>query len=400
MFTLSLLLQFLLHPFEVKATEVEYLLVVHVRSCRLLQVCHLVDDADLVLNVPELVLLDQVDLVHDDLISVSDLLHHFVCLVVVRLVFQVSHDVFRVHHGDQALQPHLVEDARLHEEGAYDRHGVSQTSRLYENVVELILLLVAQVGQHLHQVLSHSAAYAAVIQQQHVLSFDGLLHLNKLLVNAYLPELVLDHSNAKVVVLCQNLVQQSRFPRTKEARNDSCRDARVLKRFSFFFVACRGAAPLVLRRSRGARARYETKTTNSSSLSLSFSLSSSSSSLSFFHLWAEVRGRGGGGSVECRNERNRSAARVAERANRTKPSRKHCCLSLPSQRAAGFFKTRALSLSLSLPLSLSLSLSLSCALLFLKSAFFLFLVRTHIKHILYINERMKYDIYSLSNVRG
>ena len=242
----ELLEQALLHPTKVEAAQVEDLLVVHVSPRGALDLRKLVHRPELRLDPVQLIGIDQVRLVQHDAVRVRDLLHDLVQLLplgakravvrrrtlflalAVRVGLQVSHHVLRVDQGDHALQPHPLVDIGVREEGSDNGLGVRQASRLDENVVELPRLVLHQRVEHLHEVLSHGAADAPVVQQHNVLAIQGLLKLNELLVDADLSELVLDNGDAQVVVLRQNAVQKGRLAGAQEAGDDGGRHARVV----------------------------------------------------------------------------------------------------------------------------------------------------------------------------
>ena len=124
-------------------------------------------------------------------------------------------DVGCIDERDDPVERELLANLVVHEEGLSDRAGIGEPCGLHQHIVELVAAL-HEIAEHANQVSAHRAADAAVRHLEYLfVSVD-----DERLIDADLPELVLDHGNALSVLFTQYPVEQGRLARAEEAGED------------------------------------------------------------------------------------------------------------------------------------------------------------------------------------
>ena len=182
---------------EVEGVAAEHVVDRDVGARRLVQLGIGVDGADAHLDLPQLGRRHEVGLVEDDDVGEGDL--------VLRLgrVAQPVLQPFGVGHGDDGVEPRLVGDVLVDEEGLRHRRRIGEAGRLDDDRVELALAL-HQAVDDADEVAAHGAADAAVVHLE-----DFLVGADdEVVVDADLAELVDDDGVALAVLLGEDAVEE------------------------------------------------------------------------------------------------------------------------------------------------------------------------------------------------
>jgi len=137
------------------------------------------------------------------------------------LLVQCGHAVFGIHDRDDRVQPIVVGNIIVHEEGLADRAGVSHAGGLDDDALELqfaCLAANAQIIQGAHQVTTHGATYATIAQLNDF--FFGVLH-QQFVVDTFGPEFVFDDGNASTVIFAQDALEQRGFTSAQKTSQNS-----------------------------------------------------------------------------------------------------------------------------------------------------------------------------------
>ena len=127
-------------------------------------------------------------------------------------------EVLRIDQRDDRVQSRLVAQLAA-EEGHRHRQRIGQTSGLHNDVVQ-VLWTFKHPLHRLHQLVVDRAADAAVAQLHHLLSCGD----DEFVIDADLTEFIHQHSGLHALLIAENVVEQSGFPGTEEARENRHRD--------------------------------------------------------------------------------------------------------------------------------------------------------------------------------
>ena len=168
------------------------------------------------MHAVDLGLLGQVHFVQNHQVRVGDLpdleLHEFGHL----------EDLFRVEHADHAVHPDLI--AQPGEvEGGRDPGRIGYPTRLEHDVLGT-LGQIDRCQNRLDQVVADGAADTAVRQA----GDTGLNTGHEVRIDVDVAEIVHEHGDAQSVIAFQDAIQQGRFPRSEEPRQDDDRHGGVV----------------------------------------------------------------------------------------------------------------------------------------------------------------------------
>mmetsp|Transcript_44174 Transcript_44174/g.109786 ORF Transcript_44174/g.109786 Transcript_44174/m.109786 type:complete len:290 (+) Transcript_44174:629-1498(+) len=148
--------------------HVENLFEVHARALRLNQLRERVDGCDSFLQVNQLLLRDEIDLVHEDLVRKCNLRDRLVDGIVFALLVDVLRDELAVDEADDAVDAEVVGDDRVLGESRYYWRRVCKSRRLHEDKVK-VALAVLELRERLHQVATHRTTRTTVVEADHLL---------------------------------------------------------------------------------------------------------------------------------------------------------------------------------------------------------------------------------------
>mmetsp|Transcript_35372 Transcript_35372/g.80355 ORF Transcript_35372/g.80355 Transcript_35372/m.80355 type:complete len:489 (-) Transcript_35372:42-1508(-) len=193
-----------------------------------------VDGADAPLHLLQLLLrVHEVALVQEDAVGEGHLLDGLVLHALGLLVVEVLDDVLGVHEREDAVEAVVLLDVVVREEGLGHGRGVREARGLDHDAVQRLARLLGVLHELLEprdEVAAHGAADAAVVHLHDVLLVRHGATLHQRVVDAHLPELVLDDRDALAVVLLKDVVQQGRLAAAEEARQHRDRDLAVAPR--------------------------------------------------------------------------------------------------------------------------------------------------------------------------
>ena len=194
---------------EVEAADIEHLVQRKVAVARAVHLRHGIDVADATLQFVEGGRGDEVGLVEQNHVRETNLLHGFIVLI------EMLGDVGRVDHGHNRVEAKMLLDLVVGEERLSDRRRVREAGGLDEDAVEPVLAL-EQPAEDADQVAAHAAADAPVVHLEQLLVAAD----DQLVVDADLPELVLDHRELLAVVLREDAVEEGGLAGAEEAGED------------------------------------------------------------------------------------------------------------------------------------------------------------------------------------
>src|SRR6202161_2858936 len=125
-----------------------------------------------------------------------------------------------VDDGYDRVQRVIGGDVFVDEEGLRDWSWISQTSRLDNNPIErtrLCFTSLPQIAEDTNEVAPHSAADAAVVHLDNLLA---VTENENIVVDASLPEFILDDGNSLTVPLLKDAVKQRGLSRTEKTGKD------------------------------------------------------------------------------------------------------------------------------------------------------------------------------------
>mmetsp|Transcript_37769 Transcript_37769/g.52443 ORF Transcript_37769/g.52443 Transcript_37769/m.52443 type:complete len:292 (-) Transcript_37769:275-1150(-) len=220
------------HPLQVKPANSHHKVSGHFRVNTSSDDRHGIDLLDPCLQGRQLCFVHQVCLVQHDTISKRNLLHCFVHSTLLighlRLLIQVHGDMLGVHHCYHAVNLVGLSELLFQEERLDYGGRVGKPRGLDEHVVKVLSSSLDEFSQHLHQVSTHRAADAPVVQHHDVL-IAFLLCRHQRAVDVDLAKLVFNDSDAQSVVVAEDTVQQSCLTRPEKSCNDRYRDT-VIRR--------------------------------------------------------------------------------------------------------------------------------------------------------------------------
>mmetsp|Transcript_80882 Transcript_80882/g.255222 ORF Transcript_80882/g.255222 Transcript_80882/m.255222 type:complete len:398 (+) Transcript_80882:52-1245(+) len=181
-----------------------------------------VDRSQAVLDGDGLVRGHQVQLVEQELVAEGHLLVGLVHLALLDIVVQAGDDVLSIGDRHDTVQPELRGDLRARHEGPHDGHGVGHTRGLDDDRVDLgsFVDLVEDILEARNQVPPHGAAHAPVVHDNNLLCERKLVLLEQRVINGNLAKLVLDDGDLLLLLLLEDVVQQSGLARPQEAGED------------------------------------------------------------------------------------------------------------------------------------------------------------------------------------
>mmetsp|Transcript_4574 Transcript_4574/g.15770 ORF Transcript_4574/g.15770 Transcript_4574/m.15770 type:complete len:355 (-) Transcript_4574:33-1097(-) len=200
---------------EVKGANPEHLVQGRARKLRVNHGCVLVNLAHASHNRRLLRLVHQINFIEQDSIGEGHLLHRFVLHSLWFFLVQVLHDVLRVHHREDAVEPHRILNLVVHKEGLGDGGGVREARRLNQNIVVLVFL-EEELAKNADEVAADRAAYAAVVELQNLL----LRRHHEQIVNPNLAKLVDHNRNPLPMLLLEQVVDKRRLPSAEKPCDD------------------------------------------------------------------------------------------------------------------------------------------------------------------------------------
>mmetsp|Transcript_23637 Transcript_23637/g.53847 ORF Transcript_23637/g.53847 Transcript_23637/m.53847 type:complete len:250 (-) Transcript_23637:12-761(-) len=208
------------HTIQIEGLQVQQVLRVHLAVLTLKDFCSLVHRFDSGLNFRKLLRFNQICLVQQHTVCEGHLFDRFVFDTLGLLLVQMLHDVFGVHHCDNAVKLVHALNVLIHEEGLCNRSRIGKACSFDDDCIKLGHLLVQSL-QRLHQITSHSTANAPIHHLDDL--FTGVLLLgNNLVVHTYRTKLILNDCKLQFVRLVrQDVIQQSRLPAAQKARQHS-----------------------------------------------------------------------------------------------------------------------------------------------------------------------------------
>mmetsp|Transcript_54403 Transcript_54403/g.102024 ORF Transcript_54403/g.102024 Transcript_54403/m.102024 type:complete len:336 (+) Transcript_54403:719-1726(+) len=190
------------------------------------QCCSLVDSPDLTLHHVKLCRIYQIRLVQQDPVRKSNLFDSLVHSTLGLLLPKLRHDVLGVYNGQNAVKHHIGTDKLVCKESLGHRCWVCEAGGLNDDTIQGLALATCLLMKFLepgNQITAHRAANAAIVHFNDVLLRDRTSCVQQLVIDANLPELVLNDRYPATMVVLQDVVQQRRLASTKEAGDDAGR---------------------------------------------------------------------------------------------------------------------------------------------------------------------------------
>mmetsp|Transcript_91724 Transcript_91724/g.239249 ORF Transcript_91724/g.239249 Transcript_91724/m.239249 type:complete len:283 (-) Transcript_91724:369-1217(-) len=218
------ILRFLL---DVSVDEVRHVVRPHVRELRHLNATldrrqNLgvgIDATNSVLHGDRGLRANQIQLVQQQLVAESHLLVSFVDLALLNLVVQARQNVLGVNDCDHAVEPQVRGEMLHRHEGSHDGNWVSHAGGLNHDLIDPVALLdlIKNLLQALLEIATHGAAHATVVHNHDLLRQRHLVLLQQRIIDGDLTELILDNRDLHLLLLLQNVIQESRLTCTEEA---------------------------------------------------------------------------------------------------------------------------------------------------------------------------------------
>mmetsp|Transcript_9811 Transcript_9811/g.25396 ORF Transcript_9811/g.25396 Transcript_9811/m.25396 type:complete len:248 (+) Transcript_9811:602-1345(+) len=196
---------------------------INLRHLGVLDVCCLIDGADLSLHFLQVLGGNEVRLVEQDAVRKCHLLNGFVHDAIWFVLPKVLQDMLCIHDRQDAVELHVGLHKVVGEEGLGDRRRICQASRLDDDAIQRLALarrLLVQLLEACDEVATHCATNAPVVHLDDVLLCDTALGVQQRVIDANLSKLILDYGNLLAVVCLENVVQQGCLARPKEAGDD------------------------------------------------------------------------------------------------------------------------------------------------------------------------------------
>mmetsp|Transcript_10131 Transcript_10131/g.30018 ORF Transcript_10131/g.30018 Transcript_10131/m.30018 type:complete len:243 (-) Transcript_10131:349-1077(-) len=192
----------------------------------------LVDAANLALHLFQVLRRHKVRLVEQDPVSKAHLLDGLVHNAIRLLLPEVLHAMLGVDDRQDAVEGHVALHKVVGKESLRDRRWISKACRLDDDAIQRFTLagcLLVELLQASDEVTPHGAADTAVVHLDDVLLRDAAPGAQQSVVNADLPELILDDGDLLAVIRLEDVVQKGGFARPEEARDDGDRSLGVLR---------------------------------------------------------------------------------------------------------------------------------------------------------------------------
>ena len=125
-----------------------------------------------------------------------------------------------VDDRDDRVKSVVLGNVVVHEERLANRAGVGHAGRFDDDALEIQLArlaALAQIVERTHEIAAHRAAHATIGQLD---DFFILVLDEKVVVDAFGSEFVLDDGDPLAVIFGENALEQRGFARTKKSRED------------------------------------------------------------------------------------------------------------------------------------------------------------------------------------
>ena len=194
---------------EVESADIHHLFDFDAGICRPVDLRERVHRADTILQFVEILRRNEIALVQQDHVRKRNLL---ACLVAV---VEVKQNVLRIHKRHHRVDEQLLLHLVVRKKCLHDRSRIGESSRLDEDVVELLATL-HEVAENPDQIPAHRAANAPVVHLKNLLVRID----HQLVINPDFAEFILNHGNPQAVLLGEDPVEERGLSGSEKAGED------------------------------------------------------------------------------------------------------------------------------------------------------------------------------------